>query len=70
MRRCENCKHFHKVPDNIPVELGDNYRNILLMNSCDFIWGGWMAVCYDLAKGQDVCKYHKYKKKEADDGND
>lgn len=67
MRRCENCKYFHKVPDadKIPPELGVNYRTVLLMNSCDFIWGGWMAVCYDSSKCKDVCEYHKYRRKEA-----
>lgn len=66
MRKCENCKYFHKVPDTIPYELGINYLNTLLMNSCSFIWGGFMAVCYDLSKGKDVCEHHKYKRKKAD----
>lgn len=65
MRKCENCKYFHKVPDRTPIELGDLYRNTLLMNSCDFIRGGWMAACYDPSKIQDVCEHHKYKRKEA-----
>ena len=66
MRTCENCKYFHKVPDTIPSELGINYLNTLLMNSCSFICGGFMAVCYNLSKGRDVCVHHKYKRKKAD----
>ena len=66
MRKCENCKYFRKVPDKIPPGLGSNYRNVLLMNSCAFIWGGWMAVCYDLSKGKEACEHHIYKRKEAD----
>lgn len=66
MRKCENCKYFHKVPDKTPIDMGDLYRNTLLMNSCDFIRGGWMAVCYDPSKIQDVCEHHKYKRNKAD----
>lgn len=64
MRKCENCKYFNKVPDKIPLELGDKYRTVLLMHSCKLIWGGWIAACYDLSKGKDVCEYHKYKRKD------
>lgn len=66
MRTCENCKYFRKVPDKIPPEFGINYRNVLLMNSCEFIWGGWMAAYYDHSKGKDVCEHHKYKRKDSD----